>query len=172
MRIRLQAHLSDYDELYVIGTSPLKYDADEDGTNDADSDTDGDTLNDSDDIALGLDPNDPETFGVPDAEYKVEQTISADSEVMDRINTEEAPYELSLEITASGNAATNLIAGSSIYSTLTESSARLGGAVDLSYLSGEVDKVKLVYEVWESYIPNDGSEYAANCADLQGIMKR
>ncbi len=151
--------LSDYAELYETNTDPLK------------ADTDGDTLSDSDDIALGLDPNNPETFGVPDAKYKVEQTISADSEVMDRINTEEAPYELSLEITASGNAATNLIAGSSIYSTITESSARLGGAVDLSYLSGEVDKVKLVYEVGESYIPNDGSEYAANCVDLQGIKR-
>ncbi len=208
--------LSDYDELYTVGTSPLKYDTDEDGTNDADSDldsdgltnaqelelgtspssadtdgdtlsdyaelyetdtdplktdTDGDTLSDSDDIALGLDPNNPETFGVPDAEYKVEQTISADSEVMERVNTDEAPYELSLEITASGNVGTNLIAGNSIYSTITESDARLGGAVSLSYYGGEVDKVKLIYEVGDDYISNDGSEYAANCVDLQGIKR-
>ena len=80
-----------------------------------DLDTDADTLNDGDEIILGLDPNDPETFGVPDAEYKVKQTISADSEVMERVNTEDSPYELSLEITASGNAQ-NLIAGSSAYS--------------------------------------------------------
>lgn len=151
--------LSDYAELYETSTDPLK------------ADTDGDTLSDSDDIALGLDPNDPETFGVPDAEYKVEQTISADSEVMERINTDEAPYELSLEITASGNVGANLIAGNSIYSTITESDARLGGAVSLSYYGGEVEKVKLIYEVGEDYISNDGSEYAANCVDLQGIMR-
>ena len=209
-------NLSDYDELYTVGTSPLKYDTDEDGMNDADSDldkdgltnaqelelgtspssedtdgdtlsdyaelyetntdplkadTDDDTLSDSEDITLGFDPNNPETFGMPDAEYKVEQTISADSEVMERVNTDEAPYELSLEITASGNAATNLIAGSSVYSTITESSARLGGAVSLSYYGGEVEKVKLIYEVGEDYISNDGSEYAANCVDLQGIKR-
>lgn len=151
--------LSDYAELYETNTDPLKFD------------TDGDTLSDSDDIALGLDPNDPETFGVPDAEYKVEQTISADSEVMERVNTDEAPYELSLEVTASGNVSANLIAGNSIYSTITESDARLGGAVSLSYYGGEVDKVKLIYEVGEDYISNDGSEYAANCVDLQGIKR-
>lgn len=150
--------LSDYDEINKHDTDPLKADSDED------------TLNDGDEIALGLDPNDPETFGVPDAEYKVKQTISADSEVMERVNTEDSPYELSLEITASGNAQ-NLIAGSSAYSAITESDARLGGAVSLSYYGGDVEKVKLTYEIGENYISNEGSEYAENCVDLQGIKR-
>ncbi len=150
--------LSDYDEINKHNTDPLKADSDED------------TLNDGDEIALGLDPNDPETFGVPDAEYKVKQTISADSEVMERVNTEDSPFELSLEITASGNAQ-NLIAGSSAYSAITESDARLGGAVSLSYYSGDVEKVKLTYEIGENYISNEGSEYAENCVDLQGIKR-
>ena len=150
--------LSDYDEINKHNTDPLK------------ADSDGDTLNDGDEITLGLDPNDPETFGVPDAEYKVKQTISADSEVMERVNTEDSPYELSLEITASGNAQ-NLIAGSSIYSAITESDARLGGAVSLSYYGGDVEKVKLTYEIGENYISNEGSEYAKNCVDLQGIKR-
>ena len=150
--------LSDYDEINKHNTDPLK------------TDSDGDTLNDGDEIILGLDPNDPETFGVPDAEYKVKQTISADSEVMERVNTEDSPYELSLEITASGNAQ-NLIAGSSAYSTITESDARLGGAVSLDYYGGDVEKVKLSYEIGESYISNEGSEYAKNCVDLQGIKR-
>ena len=150
--------LSDYDEINKHNTDPLK------------ADSDGDTLNDGDEIILGLDPNDPETFGVPDAEYKVKQTISADSEVMERVNTEDSPYELSLEITASGNAQ-NLIAGSSAYSTITESDARLGGAVSLDYYVGDVEKVKLTYEIGESYISNEGSEYAENCVDLQGIKR-
>ena len=150
--------LSDYDEINKHNTDPLK------------ADSDGDTLNDGDEIILGLDPNDPETFGVPDAEYKVKQTISADSEVMERVNTEDSPYELSLEITASGNAQ-NLIAGSSIYSAITESDARLGGAVSLSYYGGDVEKVKLTYEIGENYVSNEGSEYAKNCVDLQGIKR-
>ena len=150
--------LSDYDEINKHNTDPLK------------TDSDGDTLNDGDEIILGLDPNDPETFGVPDAEYKVKQTISADSEVMERVNTEDSPYELSLEITASGNAQ-NLIAGSSAYSAITESDARLGGAVSLDYYGGDVEKVKLSYEIGENYVSNEGSEYAKNCVDLQGIKR-
>ena len=150
--------LSDYDEINKHNTDPLK------------ADSDGDTLNDGDEIILGLDPNDPETFGVPDAGYKVKQTISADSEVMERVNTEDSPYELSLEITASGNAQ-NLIAGSSAYSVITESDARLGGAVSLDYYSGDVEKVKLSYEIGESYISNEGSKYAENCVDMQGIKR-
>lgn len=89
---------------------------------------------------------------------------------MELVNTEDSPYELSLEITASGNAQ-NLIAGSSIYSAITESDARLGGAVSLSYYGGDVEKVKLTYEIGESYISNEGSEYAKNCVDLQGIKR-
>ena len=151
--------MSDYDEINKYNTDPLKADSDED------------TLSDGDEIAIGLDPNNPETFGMPDAEYKVEQTISADSEVMSRVNTEEAPYEMSLEISASGNAAKHLIAGGSIYSGITESNARLGGAVGLSYFGGEVDKVKLIYEINDEYISNEGSEYAEKCLDLRGIKR-
>ena len=151
--------LSDYDEINTYNTDPLKADSDED------------TLSDGDEIEIGLDPNDPETFGVPDAEYKIKQTISADSEAMSRVNTEEAPYELSLEISATGNAATRLSANESTYSAVTESNARLGGAVELRYLGGDVDKVKLTYKVADEYISNEGSEYAEKCLDLQGIKR-
>ena len=150
--------LSDHDEINKYHTDPLK------------ADSDGDTLNDGDEIAIGLDPNDPETFGVPDAEYKVKQTIPADSEVMENVNTEGTPYKLSLEITASGNAQ-NLIAGSSAYSAVTESDARLGGAVNLSYYGGEIEKIKLSYEIDDDNISNNGSEYAKKCLDLRGIKR-
>lgn len=208
--------LTDYEEIFIAGTNPLKYDTDENGINDAEDDTDGDglsnkeeislgtsvssadtdkdglsdydeinkyntdplkadsdgdKLNDGEEIAIGLDPNNPETFGVPDAEYKVEQTISADSEAMSEVNTEESPYELSLEISATGNAATHLSASESTYSAVTESPARLGGAVELRYLGGDVDKVKLTYKIADEYISNEGSEYAENCLDLQGIKR-
>ena len=45
--------LSDYDEIFVYKTKP--------GV----ADTDEDTVNDGDEIALGLDPLNPMTFGVP-----------------------------------------------------------------------------------------------------------
>lgn len=151
--------LSDYDEINTYNTDPLK------------ADTDGDTLNDGEEVAIELDPNNPETFGVPDAEYKVEQTISAYSEAMSRVNTEEAPYELSLEILATGNVATRLSANESTYSAVTESNAQLGGAVELRYLGGDVDKVKLTYKIADEYIPNENSEYAEKCLDLQGIKR-
>lgn len=186
--------LTDYEEVYITGTDPLKYDTNENGINDADDDNDGDglsdgdevnkydtdplksdsdedTLTDGDEIAVGLDPNNPQTFGVPDAEYKFEQTISADSEALSEINSKEAPYELSLEISASGNAVKNLNAEISMFSAVTNSNARVGEIVDLSYVGGEVDKVKLVYEINDSFISNDGSEYAENCLDLQGIKR-
>ena len=151
--------LSDYDEVYVYGTDPLKADSDDDG------------LNDGDEIAIGLDPNDPKTFGVPDAEYKIEQTISSDSEVLENINTEESPYEVSLEISASGNAASQLIANQSAFSAVTKSNARLGGAADFSYLNGEVNKVKLTYIIDEKYISGEAGEYSEKCLDLQGIKR-
>lgn len=82
--------LSDYDELYIYGTNPLN------------PDTDGDRLEDGDELYIGLDPINPETFGIPDAEYKVDQTISADSYVLKEINTN--AYELSMDIKTNGYA--------------------------------------------------------------------
>lgn len=163
-----------------LGTSPISADTDEDGLSDSDeinkhktdplkADSDGDGLNDSEEIAIGLDPNRPETFGMPDSEYKVKQTISADNEAMSRVNTEESPYELSLEISATGNASTRLSANDSSYSAVTESDARLGGAVELLYL-GEVDKVKLTYKIADEYIPNS-DEISEKSLDLQGINR-
>jgi len=151
--------LSDYDEINRYNTDPLKADSDED------------SLTDSEEIAIGLDPDNPETFGVPDAEYRVKQTLFADSEAMSGINTEESPYELSLDIFATGNAAARLSANESVYSAVTESDARLGGAVELHYLGGDVDKVKLTYKVADEYISDEGSEYAEKCLDLQGIKR-
>ena len=163
-----------------LGTSPISADTDEDGLSDSDeinkhktdplkTDSDGDGLNDGEEIAIGLNPNKPETFGMPDSEYKVKQTISADSEAMSRVNTEESPYELSLEISATGNASTRLSANDSAYSAVTESDARLGGAVELRYL-GEVDKVKLTYKIADEYIPNS-SEISEKSLDFQGIKR-
>ena len=76
--------MSDNDEVNKFNTDPLN------------ADSDNDTLSDGDEIAIELAPNNPETFGVPDAEYKTKQTISVDSKALENINTEESPYKLSL----------------------------------------------------------------------------
>lgn len=104
--------LSDKMEL-ELGTDPRNADTDGDGLSDFDeinkyktdplnADTDGDTIKDGAEVAIGLDPNNTATFGVPDAEYKIKQTIDADSYSLKSINKKDSPYALSLEITASG----------------------------------------------------------------------
>lgn len=68
------------------------------------TDTDNDTISDRDEILTGLNPINPSTNGVPDAEYTFAQTISKDSNVLKEINTDDNPYELSIDITAAGYA--------------------------------------------------------------------
>ena len=65
--------LSDYDEINIYGTDPLV------------PDTDGDGLKDGDEPYIGLDPTNPETFDVPDAEYVSNQTIAENSEAPRKI---------------------------------------------------------------------------------------
>jgi len=150
--------LSDYDELNKYNTDPLK------------ADSDGDTLKDGDEIEIGLNPNDPETFGVPDAEYKVEQTISADSEALANVNTDESPYKLSLEVIASGNVSGNLNAGRSNYSAVINSDIQLGETIDLNYIGGDVDEVKLHFTIGEAYLDNELDIFPDE-EELQGIKR-
>lgn len=207
--------LTDFEEVYITGTDPLKFDSDDNGINDADDDSDGDglsnkeeivlgtgptsadtdsdglsdfgeinkystdplnadsdndTLNDGDEFAIGLDPNNPETFGIPDAEYKVNQTIAMDSEVLARVNTEESPYKLSLEVTASGNVNGHLDAGKSSYSAVINSDIRLGESIDLSYIRGDVDDVKLHFTIGDAYLENELNIFPDE-EELQGIKR-
>lgn len=112
--------LSDYDEIYVYGTDPLN------------PDTDGDGLKDGDEPYIGLDPANPETFGIPDAEYKVEQTISADSGVLAEINTAENAYELFIDIKTNGYAEKEVTVSKSCYSYAIENDAMIGASADIS----------------------------------------
>ena len=150
--------LSDYDELNKYNTDLLK------------ADSDGDTLNDGDELAIGLDPNNPETFGVPDAEYKVEQIVAADSEALKKVNTDESPYKLSLEVTASGNVNGNLNADRSSYSTAINSDIQLGETIDLNYIGGDVDEVKLSFTIGDAYIDNELGLFPDE-EELQGIKR-
>ena len=95
--------LSDYDEIFTYHTDPLSADSDNDG------------VNDGAELKLGLDPDDPATNGVPDAEYSTDQIISADSPLFTDINTENNPYELSIDINTNGYAEEELDVRNSIY---------------------------------------------------------
>ena len=53
--------LSDYDELALTGTNPLKYDTDDNGICDIDEDADGDGLTNGEEITLGTNPSDADT---------------------------------------------------------------------------------------------------------------
>lgn len=150
--------LSDYDELNKYNTDPLK------------ADSDGDTLKDGDEIEIGLDPNDPETFGVPDAEYKIKQTVSADSKALKRVNTEESPYKLSLEVNASGNVNGSLNADRSSYSAVVNSDIQLGETIDLKYIGGDVDEVKLNFTIGDAYLDNELNLFPDEEA-IQGIKR-
>jgi hypothetical protein len=97
--------LTDYEEIFVHFTEPIV------------ADTDEDIINDGDEISLGLDPNNPQTFGYPDGEYTVEQIIDIDSPVFDFINNiEDKPFDISLEINSAGVAENNISVAQSGYS--------------------------------------------------------
>ena len=53
--------LTDYQEIYITGTDPLKYDSVKKGISDADSDLDGDGLSNAKEIELGTDPKKSDT---------------------------------------------------------------------------------------------------------------
>lgn len=135
--------LSDYEEINVTGTDPLN------------PDTDSDTISDGDEIKIGFDPTNPETFGVPDAEYKIAQTISADSEALSEINTSENPYKLSIDITAAGYVEGDLTAKESSYSKSIQNDSMLGIAPELIYSnSSSIDNVTLKFEISSEYVEN------------------
>lgn len=151
--------LSDYDEINIYGTDPLV------------PDTDGDGLKDGDEPYIGLDPTDPETFGIPDAEYKIAQTISADSEILAEINTSENPYKLSIDITAAGYAPNALTVEISKYSnSLSGNTAIVGNIVSLEYFNDSVESATLKFKMESDYLNNMG-ESTVEGLELNGVNR-
>lgn len=151
--------LTDYEEIEVYNTSPLK------------ADTDGDTVKDGDELALGLDPLNPATFGVPDAEYTVEQTISADSVALEEINTEENDYRLSVDVTASGYVEGNLTAKETQYAVAIQNEFMVGIASELSYTNEEgIESVTLAFELDDEVI-GDSLDFFPGVEELSGIKR-
>lgn len=152
--------LTDGDEVNIYGTDPLKYDTDDDG------------ISDGDEVALGTDPLSPTTDGIADTERTFVQTIDADDEILEDINTEYNPYDLSLEITAAGNAQSSLTVQESGYSDSMFNWSILGTCPELNYDdSCKVDEVVLKFKVDEEYIDNPDSEYAEENPEFACIKR-
>lgn len=165
-----------------LDTNPQSSDTDDDGLSDGDEintyktdplnpDSDGDGLQDGDEIHIGLDPANPETFGVPDAEYKTAQTVPSGSEVFSFINTAENPYKLSVDITAAGYAENSLYADISGYTNvLSENKSVVGNVVSLEYNYGGFEDVTLNFEISSEYLESMG-ETTTEDLDLEGISR-
>ncbi|MBN1892695.1 MAG: cellulose binding domain-containing protein [Clostridiales bacterium] len=152
--------LLDGDEINIYGTDPLQ------------EDTDGDGLLDGDEIDLGLDPLNANTHGVPDNEYTQTHVLLSDSDVFSDINTEDAPYTMSVDITASGNVPKYLSVSESSYSAAVYNEAMLGTVAELDYEGSYlIDEVKLTFEVRDEYISNPDSPYAAVNPEFEGIRR-
>ncbi|MFT3951720.1 MAG: cellulose binding domain-containing protein [Oscillospiraceae bacterium] len=209
--------LTDYQEYYVLGTDPLKYDSVTAGISDADADsdadglsnatefqknteplkpdsdgdglkdgeelntygtdplkadTDGDGLSDGDEVALGLNPLSAETNGVKDAEHLFTQNIAADSKALGLVNTEDNPFELSLDITASGYAPNNLTVMESGYTSAIHNDAILGICPEITYTDTcKVDQIVLKFKIDAAHIDNTGSAFAAENTEFSGVKR-
>lgn len=143
--------LSDYDEVYKYNTDPTKHDTDED------------KVTDGDEIILGLDPNNPATFGYPDSEYTTEQTVEVDSSALQGINDlEDNPFTISVDITAAGVADNCLTADESGYSyPILQNDAVLGVVPELSYSDGlTVKDVIINFNIVDSAVSNRIGAYS------------
>ena len=151
--------LSDNEEINVYSTSPLL------------EDTDEDTIFDADEIKLGLDPNNPETFGYPDTEYISFQSIEFDSKVFAEVNTEDNPFKLSLEMESNGYAEYSLSVSESGYSRTIENEAMIGMSTDIEIDSSyNPQNITLKYTIKDEYIDNTLGTYA-DCEEFQGIKR-
>jgi len=206
--------LSDYDELFLTGTDPCKYDSvrtgisdfdadsDEDGlsngyelgagidplnedsdydrlsdgeevnlyhTDPQEPDSDGDTLSDGEEVLIGLDPLNPATNGVPDAEYIIEQTIGSDSDTLRLINGKETAYSLSLTVKAAGYAG-NMAVGESGYGHVLNNASVIGMIPSFEY-ENKLEEMTISFKINDSLVDNILGTYAAYNEELRGIKR-
>lgn len=162
---------TDYDGLLdgeesAYSTDPLKYDTDEDG------------LSDADELVIGLNPCNPATYGVPDAEYTFTQSVDKNSEILADVNTAENAYELSVEAKVSGNLQANLTVQETGYSAVIQNECMVGMPIELTYGDMyEIEEVTLSFDIKEGYRENelnyfsdaeDGANYSP---ELVGVKR-
>ncbi len=152
--------LSDADEVNTYNTDPLKYD------------TDDDEISDGDEVELGLDPNSASTDGIPDSERTFMQHIGPDSESLAAVNTEENPFKVSIDITAAGIAANNLLSHESGYSNAIKNDAILGIAPEFVYTDGlNVEDVVINFDIDNSAAANTNGKYTSLSEEFVGIKR-
>lgn len=165
-----------------IGTNPVAEDSDNDGLSDGaevniysteplNEDTDGDGINDGDEVASGLDPLNPETFGVPDSEYTFENNISADNKIFEKINDEDNPFQISMNIKAAGNVFSNLKAKESDYSRAMTNDATVGICPEFIYDENcRIEEAVIQFKIDDEYITESNSEKSED-SEFYGIKK-
>ena len=163
-------------------TEPYNPDTDEDGLLDGDEikkyktdplnpDTDNDGLLDGDEIKLGFDPLNPQTFGVSDSEYETKQDIPADSTAFSEINTEENPFDISLQVNSTGCIESSLTAEESSFSNIINNDSLIGIAPEFQCDGTcKISKAVLKFTI-ESEKVESVSGIFSDIGELQG-MKR
>lgn len=192
--------LSDFDEIYLTATNPLKKDTDDNGVIDSEEDLDKDGLNaiteikvgtfpyyedsdydglldgeegkyttdpvkcdtdedglmDGEEIGIGLDPSNPATFGAPDAQYILLQTLDVTSDILSKVNVDENAYSVSVEAKVSGNLSVNLTVDETDYATVIANDFIVGMPIELTYDEQyQVEEVNLSFDIKEAYIDNE-----------------
>lgn len=151
--------LSDYDEIYLYGTDPLVPDSDEDG------------IEDGAEIKLKLNPNDPETFDVPDSEYSIQQEVKPDSDILSSVNTESSPYDLSIEIKTNRYIEDELTVSESSYANIIENDSMFGKSIEFNISDTcNPENIVIKYLVKDEYVDNTLGMYT-DCGEFQGIKR-
>ncbi|MDE6254080.1 MAG: hypothetical protein K2M78_15855 [Lachnospiraceae bacterium] len=165
-------------EEYMQGTDPLNSDTDNDGLNDGEEqavygtdplnpDTDGDGIKDGDEVIIGLNPLNPETFGYPDSEYKSTQKINYNDSILEEINQNNDDYRMMLEIEARGSAFADLTVRESAYSDILENGSILGTVPEILYADEEnIENIKLTFDIDSKNIYEDYSS-----KDFKGVRR-
>ena len=114
--------INDYEELNKYNTDPNNEDTDNDG------------IIDGDELKLGLKPDSDKSDGTtPDYQRTFENKISASNELFSYINTEDAPYEVSVDIKAAGNIEKALSIRIGSFSNTSEDDHFIGKSIMFSY---------------------------------------
>ncbi|WP_019680607.1 dockerin type I domain-containing protein [Ruminococcus flavefaciens] len=138
--------INDYEELNKYNTDP----------NNEDSDNDG--IIDGDEIKLGLKPDSDKSDGqTPDNQRTFENKIPSSNDLLSNINTEDTPYEVSIDIKSAGNIEKALSIQTGSFSNTSEDDHFIGKSLAISYadnLTVETAKIYFKPDTIEGNIEN------------------